>query len=57
MTRKKIKTEDKNEETFFDFGFGLIDPKNSDFTTLAKGIGLDPNDLMNFLNKNNSNPD
>jgi hypothetical protein len=57
MTRKKIKTEDKNEETFFDFGFGLIDPKNSDFTTLAKGIGLDPNDLMNFLNKNNPNTD
>jgi hypothetical protein len=47
MAKKKIPNEE--EKTLYDFGFGLVNPKDSDFAALAKGIGLDPDELASFL--------
>ena len=54
--KKKLSDENKSdaEKVSYDFGFGLIDPEKSDFATLARGIGLDPDDLASFLSSNDS---
>jgi hypothetical protein len=51
MSKKKVPTPKVEKVTLYDFGFGLIDTEKAAFETLAKGIGLDPEDLANILTK------
>jgi hypothetical protein len=50
MKKKKEHVLPENEKNIlYDFGFGAIDPKKSDFETLARGIGLDPVELARVI--------
>lgn len=46
MSKKKVVVPNVEK---IDFGFGLVNPEKSNFETLARGIGLDPTELVKFL--------
>lgn len=52
MSKKKIdKISNEKHKIIYNFGFGDVDPENSDFETLAKGMGLDPAELAKVLSE------